>query len=367
MKKFFKILGWSLFAVLVIGVFVFLFQKSRKQPDRFAIEEVKLIDTIENKSVLTGRIEPRNEVLLKPQLSGIVAEIMHKAGDIVQQGDVIARIAVVPEMIQVTNAESRVRVAEIAYQKAEEQYKRSQELLSKEVIAREEFEGMEAAFRQAKEELASSREALQIVVTGKSTGTASTSTTLVRATISGKILDIPLKVGNSVIQANTFNDGTTVASIADMNDIIFTGKVDETVIGKLRLGMPTYITIGAMGKERFSAQIEYIAPKGVDNQGTNFYEIKAAVHLPNSDAVRAGYSANAEVILNSAYKVLSVPESCLEFEGEKTYVQIVKKEEPKLETERREIVTGVSDGINIEVKKGVKKGERVRGAKLNDK
>lgn len=367
MKKVFKILGWSLFVVVVVGLFVFLFQKSRKQPDRYAIETVQKTDTIENKSVLTGRIEPRNEVLLKPQLSGIVAEIMHKAGDIVQQGDVIARIAVVPEMMQVTSGESRVRVAEIAFKKAEEQYHRGQELLAKEVIAREEFEAIEAAYKQAKEEVASSREALQIVLTGKSTGTASTSTTLVRATISGMILDVPLKVGNSVIQANTFNDGTTVASIADMNDILFTGKVDETVIGKLQVGMPTYITIGALGKERFAAQIEYIAPKGVDNGGTNYYEIKAAVQLPEGKAIRAGYSANAEVVLKAVYNVLSVPESCLLFEGEKTFVEVVLEEEPNFRTERREIETGVSDGINIEVRKGLKMGEKVRGVKLTDK
>lgn len=367
MKKLFKILGWSFFAILVVVVFVFLFQKSRKKPDRYAIEEVKLTDTIENKSVLTGRIEPRNEVLLKPQLSGIVAEIMHEAGDVVQKGDVIARIAVVPEMMQVTSAESRVRQAEIAYKKAEEQYQRAQTLLAKEVIAREEFEAIEATYRQAQEEIASSREALQIVLTGKSTGTASTSTTLVRATISGMILDVPLKVGNSVIQANTFNDGTTVASIADMNDILFTGKVDETVIGKLRLGMPAYITIGALGKERFMAEIEYIAPKGTDNMGTNFYEIKANVQIPAGKPIRAGYSANAEVVLNASYKVLAIPESCLLFEGEKTFVEVVLKEEPELTTERREIETGVSDGINIEVKKGLKKGEKVRGVKLNDK
>lgn len=366
MKKFFKILGWSLFAVVIVAVFVFLFQKSRKQPDRYAIEEVRQTDTIENKSVLTGRIEPRNEVLLKPQLSGIVAEIMHEAGDIVQKGDIIARIAVVPEMMQVTSAESRVRQAEIAYKKANEQYQRGKVLLDKEVIAREEFESIEATYRQAQEEVTSSQEALQIVLTGKSTGTASTSTTLVRATISGMILDIPLKVGNSVIQANTFNDGTTVASIADMNDILFTGKVDETVIGKLRLGMPAYITIGALGKERFKAQIEYIAPKGTDNMGTNFYEIKANVQLPEGKAIRAGYSANAEVILNASYKVLSVPEACLQFEGEKTFVEVVLEEAPKLRTERREIETGVSDGINIEVKKGLKAGEKVRGVKLND-
>lgn len=366
MKKALKIIAWCLFGIIIVAVFVLLYQKTRKRPTRYAIETVELADTIENKTLLTGNVTPRNEILLKPQLSGIIAEIGRKPGEAVKQGEVIARINVVPDMMQASNAESNVKTQEIIFKQTEERYKRDKELFDKGVVSKEEYETSLSNYLQAKEKLENSFEARDIVLTGRSGRIASTSTTLIRATISGTILDIPVKVGSSVIQANTFNEGTTIAVVADMRDLIFTGKVDETVIGKLHVGMPVYIRIGAMGSEMHKAFIEYIAPKGTLVNGINQYEMKAALKLADESDVRAGYSANAQVILEGAYNVTAIPESCVVYEGDSTFVYIVKKEKPKLETERRAIVTGVSNGVKVEVKKGLKKGEKLRGSERFD-
>ncbi|ATR90297.1 efflux RND transporter periplasmic adaptor subunit [Porphyromonas gingivalis] len=360
MKKYFKIFLWVLLAVAVIGTFMFLWQKSKAKPKEYQIETVTKQDTIESKTVITGTVEPRDEVLIKPQMNGIVAELLHEAGDVVQSGDVIARLTVVPEMIQLSQAESRVRMAEISYEQGKESYARSKDLFDKSVIALEEFEAAEANFAKIKEELSNAREAMEIVKKGASSRTAKQSNTLVRSTITGKILNVPVKVGNSVIQANTFNEGTTIASIADMNDLIFVGKIDETEVGRIRLGSPMRISVGALGKESFPATVEYLAPKGSIVNGAVLFEVKASVHIPSDRVIRAGYSANAEIVLEGAYGVPAVPEACIEFSGDSTFVQVVKAEKP-LQTERRQVKTGVSNGSNIEIKSGLKVGEKVRG------
>ena len=250
MKKYFKIFLWVLLAVAVIGTFMFLWQKSKAKPKEYQIETVTKQDTIENKTVITGTVEPRDEVLIKPQMNGIVAELLHEAGDVVQSGDVIARLTVVPEMIQLSQAESRVRMAEISYEQGKESYARSKDLFDKSVIALEEFEAAEANFAKIKEELSNAREAMEIVKKGASSRTAKQSNTLVRSTITGKILNVPVKVGNSVIQANTFNEGTTIASIADMNDLIFVGKRDGSRSHSTGLSHAHFG--GSIGERKFS-------------------------------------------------------------------------------------------------------------------
>lgn len=360
MKKYFKIFLWVLFGIAVIGTFVFLWQKSKVKPKEYQIESVSKQDSIESKTVITGTIEPRDEVLVKPQMNGIVAELLHEAGDIVQTGDVIAKLTVVPEMIQLSQAESRVRLAEISYEQGKEAYNRSKELFEKSVIAREEFETAEASYAKIKEELSNAREAMEIVKKGASSRTAKQSNTLVRSTVTGKILDVPVKVGNSVIQANTFNEGTTIAAVADMNDLIFVGKIDETEVGRVHLGSSMRISVGALGKETFPATVEYLSPKGKVENGAVLFEVKATVHIPSDRVIRAGYSANAEIVLEGAYGVLAVPEACIEFSNDSTFVHVVKSQDP-FETERRSVKTGVSDGSNIQIKSGLKEGEKVRG------
>lgn len=364
MKKFFKIFMWALFALLVLLTFVFLWNKSRNKAALYSIETVQSNDSLQTETVLTGVIEPRYEVQLKPQMSGIVAELLHKPGDIVQAGEIIARLSVVPEMMQVNSGISRVKMAQINFDKTKEKYLRDEQLYNKGVIAKEEYEVSKATYEQQKEELASAQDALQIVRKGVSSRSAKESSTLVRATVSGKILTIPVKVGNSVIQANNFNDGTTIATIANMQDLIFVGNVDETEVGKLREGMAMKINIGAMENKAFDATIEYISPKGENKTGTTLFEIKGAI-TPNqySNEIRAGYSANAKVITAKVDKAMSVPENAIIYRNDSTFVAKVKRENP-LETEETAVTTGVSNGVRIEIKSGLKAGDKVKGAEI---
>lgn len=366
MKKLFRIIGWIVFAILVVVTFSFLWNKTRKPRAQYAVETVKQNDTIENKIVLTGTIQPRDEVAIKPQMTGIVAELLHKPGDIVQAGDVIARLSVVPEMIQVNSSMSRVKVAEITFDQRKEKYLRDEELFKKGVIAKEEFEASKAAYEQQQEELNSAIDALQIVRKGVSNRSARETSTLVRATISGKILTIPVKVGNSVIQANNFSEGTTIATIANMDDLLFIGKVDETEVGRLNVDMPMAISVGAVAEKKYHAVVEYISPKGDDKTGATLFEIKGALAVDKNDDIRAGYSANADVVTERAVNVLSLPENCIEFRNDSTFVQLVTKENP-LETKELYVKTGVSNGLKIEIKSGLKSGQKVRGIEKSKK
>ena len=214
---------------------------------------------------------------------------------------------------------------------------------------------------KAQEEAENAQDALEIIREGISRRSASSSTTQVRSTITGMILDVPIKVGNSVIQSNTFNDGTTIASVADMNNMIFRGKVDETEVGRIHEGMPIKLTVGALDSRSFNALLEYVAPKGTEENGAVLFEIKAAVQMPEDAFIRAGYSANAEIVLKRALDVLTIPESCVEFSGDSTFVQIVKQEKPEQLFEKRPVTVGLSDGIKIEVKEGLTENDKIRG------
>jgi HlyD family secretion protein len=215
--------------------------------------------------------------------------------------------------------------------------------------------------KQTREELQTAKDNLEIVKEGITQSSASFSSTLIRSTIDGLILDVPVKVGNSVIMSNTFNDGTTIASVADMNDLIFRGNIDETEVGSLHEGMPVKITLGALQDRQFEAQLEYISPKGVETNGTNQFEIKAAIHVGDSLTVRSGYSANAEIVLERAQQVLAIPESALEFSGDSTFVYVMTDSVPEQKFDRRQVKLGMSDGLRIEVKDGLKGNEKLRG------
>ena len=360
MKKTLKYAIGALIALIFIGTFVFLFKKSRPEKETFNEYEVAYMD-VSRKTLITGQIGPRNEVAVKPQINGIIAELYKEAGQEVKENEVIAKLKVIPDMNSLSAAQSRVRLAEINYAQALTNYEREKTLYDRNMVSKEEYEKTVQALNQAREEKSAAQDALEIVRDGVSSANATSSSTLIRSTISGLILDIPVKVGNSVIQANTLNDGTTVATVADMNDLIFKGNVDETEVGTLREGMSMTITIGALQNYTFDAVLEYIAPKAVQNNGVNQFEIRAAVKPQEDNKIRSGYSANAELVLESAEHVLAIPESALEFSGDSTFVYVKNTTGTY---DRRAITTGLSDGINIVVTSGLKEGEKVRSAKV---
>lgn len=359
MKKFFK---WGLLflvALIFIGTFVFLYQKSRKKETSYQTVSPEVTDLYKS-TIVTGKIEPRDEVLIKPQINGIIAEIYKKAGEQIRKDEVIAKVKVIPEMSSLNSAESSVRMAEINLRQTEKDYQRMKNLYEQKLVSEEEFDKARVTLEQNREELRNREDALNIIREGISKSNASFSTTLVRSTIDGLILDIPVKVGNSVIMSNTMNDGTTIASVANMHDLLFKGKIDETEVGKIHEGMPVTLTIGALQDQKFQAVLEYISPKAVETNGTNQFEIEAALRDSSGTCIRSGYSANAEIILDQALQVIAIPEGCIEFNGDSTFVYILKQEAPQ-QFERRQVITGVSDGIKIEVKSGLNKNDRIRG------
>ena len=366
MKKYLKITLLVVVAAIFIGTFIFLYQKSTPKTTVYETVTPEIAD-LEKTTVATGKVEPRDEVLIKPQISGIISEVYKEAGQTIKQGEVIAKVKVIPELGQLNSAESRVRVAEISTAQAETDHERIKKLYNDKLISREDYEKSEVEIKKAREELQTAKDALEIIKEGITKNSASFSSTLIRSTIDGLILDVPIKVGNSVIMSNTFNDGTTIATVANMNDLIFKGKIDETEVGRIHEGMPVKLTIGALQNLTFDAELEYISPKGVEENGANQFEIKAAVHAPDSVQIRSGYSANAEIVLQRAQKVLAVPEGIIEFSGDSTFVWVMTDSIPEQKFERRQIKTGMSDGIKLEIKEGLTGKEKVRASEKKDK
>ena len=360
MKKYFKIIIAAVILLVFAGTFVFLWQKSQPQPVEYEEFTAKPTD-IQKTTIITGRIEPRNEVNVKPQISGIITDIYKEAGQQVTAGEVIAKVKVIPDESQLSSAQARIRLAAINERQARTDYEREKTLYDKGLVSGDEYDQKRKAWQQAAEEVRAAQDNLEVVRDGVSKENASSSSTLIRSTISGLVLDVPVKVGNTVILSNTFNDGTTIATVANMGDLIFRGNVDETEVGHLVTGMPMKITIGALQDERLQASLEYISPKATQNNGANQFEIKAAVHVSSSNKIRSGYSANAEIVLAEARQALTVPESAITFEGTKTYVYVMKQTDGQKSYEKRQVTTGLSDGINIQIKSGLKNGERVRG------
>lgn len=359
-KKIMRIFFIVLIVAAVIGTFYFLWKKS--QPEVVVYELVSpTIETIETKTVATGKVEPRDEVLIKPQMSGIISEVLKEAGQMVKEGEIIAKIKVIPEMVQLNSAESRVRVAKINLEQITATYQRDEQLYKQGVVSKEDYETSLANYKKAQEEADNAQDALEIIREGISKKSTASSTTQVRSTITGMILDVPVKVGNSVIQSNTFNDGTTIASVADMSNMIFKGKVDETEVGRIHEGMPLKLTVGALDSRVFDALLEYVAPKGTEENGAVLFEIKAAVQIPADAFIRAGYSANGEIVLKKAENVMAIPESCVEFSGDSAFVQIVTQEQPVQIFERHPVKVGLSDGIKIQIEDGITDKDKLRG------
>ena len=366
MKKFLKITLLVVLTAGIIGTFVFLWMKSRPKVVVYETVNAEITD-LQKTTVATGKVEPRDEILIKPQISGIIDEVYKEAGQSIRKGEVIAKVKVIPELGQVNSAESRVRLAEINEKQAQTDFDRVEKLFKDKLISREDFEKSEVALKQARVEVQTAKDALEIIKEGITKNSASLSSTLIRSTIDGLILDVPVKAGNSVIMSNTFNDGTTIATVANMNDLIFKGKIDETEVGRIHEGMPVKLTIGALQNLTFDAKLEYISPKVVEENGANQFEIKAAVSVPDSVQIRSGYSANAEIVLQRAQQTLAVPESVIEFNGDSTFVYVMTDSVPEQKFQRKPVTAGMSDGIKIEIKSGVTAKDKIRGAEKKDK
>jgi HlyD family secretion protein len=364
MKKVFRILG----IVILIGAFggtlFFLYNKSKKKPDVFETKN-PFVSNVLKKTVATGSVVPRFEIEIKPQVSGIIDELFVEAGDKVEKDQVVARIKIIPDMVTLNSAETRLNRAKINFEDAKNDFERQQGLFDKNVISYEEYKNAKVAYDSSKEELTAAENNLELIKNGVTKKAETTTNTLVRSTITGTVLDVPVKVGNSVIQSNTFNDGTTIATVANMNDMIFEGKVDETEVGKISAGMPIELEIGAIEKEKFQAALEYISPKGVEENGAIQFEIKASVKLQEGQFIRAGYSANANIVLDRRDSVLVIPEGLLKFENDSSFVEVQTTTEQQFE--KRFVQTGLSDGINIEITTGLKKDDKVKGEKIDPK
>lgn len=371
MKKFFKILLFVLLGLLIIGTFVFLWNKSKVKEVEYEIVKME-VRTIEKLTVITGTVEPRNEVDLKPQISGIITALYKESGDLVKSGDVIAKVQVIPDISQLNSAESQLKLAEINLEKNKNDFDRSSQLYKSGVVSKEAYDNSTSAYKTAKEEVENAKENIEIIKEGISKNTAKYSNTLIKATISGMILNIPVKVGNSVIQSNNFNDGTTIATIANMSDLIFKGNVDETEVGRIAVGNEVKLMIGAMQDTKLDAVLEYIAPKGTVENGATLFEIRAAVKKSdnaNTGFIRSGYSANGEIVTAKIENVYSLPESSIEFSGDSTFVYIVNKDKKAKEKYiKTPVKLGLSDGINVQIISGVKKDDEVRGkVKMDEK
>ena len=363
LRKIFKILGLTVLAAVFVGTLVFLYQKSQKKPDVFEIQTAKITNIVK-KTVATGSVIPRKEIEIKPQVSGIVEEIFIVAGQKIKEGDVLARVKIIPDMVNLNAAESRVNRAKLNLEDARIDFDRQTVLFGKQVISKEEFQKAKLAFNSAKEEMEAADNNLELIRKGVTKSSATTTNTLIRSTIQGMVLDVPVKEGFSVIQANTFNAGTTIAIIADMNDMIFQGKVDETEVGKIKEGMNIELTIGAIESEKFNAELKYIAPKGAVDNGAIQFDIKADVKLKENQFIRSGYSANANIVLEKRDSVLAIPEGLLKFEKDSAFVEV---ESLPQKFAKRVVKTGISDGINIEILSGITKTDRLKGLLVDPK
>jgi len=359
MKKAIRIIIGVAFVGLVLFGFYYLYSKSKAKDIIYETKNAT-IDNITYKTVATGTVTPRKEIAIKPQVSGIIEKLYVEPGDHVKKNDLLAKIKIIPDMIALNGAESRLNKARLQLEDSKLVYDRQKRVFEEGVIAEAEFQRFRTEYNTAREEVEAAENNLQLIKEGITKKTGQMTNTLIRSTIEGMVLDVPVEVGTSVIQSNTFNEGTTIASIADMGEMIFEGKIDETEVGKIKEGMKLELTIGAIEEEKFDAELEYIAPKGVEENGAVQFEIKAKVQLLSDFFIRAGYSANANIVLDRRDSVLTVSESLIKFEGDNQDSVFVEVETDPQVFEKRFIKTGLSDGIKIEVKEGLSEKDKIK-------
>jgi len=356
MKKVLKIVVGVIILVIFAGTIVYLYRKSQAKPVVFETTTATTTNIIK-KTVATGKVVPRKEIEIKPQISGIISELYVEAGQKVKVGDMIAKVRIIPNMISLNEAESRLNRAKISLDDARTNYDRQKTLYESRVIAQAELQNYEVALKTARQDVDAAENNLQLIREGITKTAGSVSNTIIRSTITGMVLTVPVEIGNSVIESNTFNDGTTIATIADMGEMIFKGKVDESEVGKLHETMELILTVGAIDTEQFVAQLEHISPKGVEENGAIQFEIRAAVSLKDNLFIRAGYSANADIVLERRDSVLAVQESLVKYEGDSAWVEV---ETGPQTFEKRIIKTGLSDGVSVEVLEGVTKTDKIK-------
>lgn len=373
MKKGFIITVLVLvFLGFILGLW-YVFSLDSKDPVIYETEQAST-QTIVKKTVATGNIVPKEEVLIKPNISGIIDEIFVEAGDVIQRGDLIAKVKVVPNVSSLTSAKNninsantQVETARLALESQRNIYKRQKELFEKGVISANEFDNAELSYNQSQQRynqekvnLTGARQNFDIIKTGTTSGLGASANTEIRATVSGMVLDIPVKTGNQVIESNNFNDGTTIATLADVDKMIFEGKVDESEVGKIKENLPLEITVGAIENKKFDAVLDYIAPKGVSENGAIQFAIKGTLKKQDSTTfIRAGLSANASIILAKAENVLAIKEALVQYDP-KTKNPFVEVAIGDQEFERRDVELGVSDGLNVEVKSGITKEDNIK-------
>ena len=367
-----KTIIFLLLIVIVFGAALYyLWQKNRENPIKYTSES-PTTESITVKTVATGSIVPKEEVLIKPNISGVVEEIFVEAGEYVQQGDLIAKIRVIPNVSSLTSARNNIatnqtalETAKINLQTQQANYDRQKALFEKGVISANDFEAINNTYLQTKQSveqaqinLNSARQNYDIIKTGTTSGLGNIAQTQVRATVSGMVLDVPVKEGNQVIEANNFNEGTSIASLADVKKMIFEGKVDESEVGKIKEGLPLEITVGAIEDEKFDAVLDYIAPKGVEENGAIQFEIKGSLKNMDSTFIRAGLSANASIILDKAENVLAIKEALVQYDdNEKPFVEVETGDQ---QFEKREVELGISDGILVQVKSGITESDKIK-------
>ena len=355
-----KILKYLGIALLVFGaVFAMLyFIKTNSKPlVEYDIQSPK-IQTIEKKTVVTGKVIPEDEVEIKPQISGIIEKLFVEEGDLVTNGDLLAKVKVVPDEQALNSAKGRLSNTLILLKNAEVEFKRNQSLFEKEIISKQQFDNAKLSYDQAEQNVKNARSDLQIIKLG-SAGGSSIANTNIRATVAGTILEIPVKEGDQVIESNTFNAGTTIATVADLNKMIFEGKVDEAEVAKLVIGMSLKVNLGAIQDKDFDAQLKFIAPKGNEEQGTVQFKIEGDVYLDNSVFIRAGYSANASLVLEKKDSIMGISEALLQFD-KITNDPYVEVKNDKGTFERKNIEIGISDGINVEVVSGLSMDDEIK-------
>lgn len=358
MKKIVTITVLVLIAVSFAGALYYLYQKNQEDPVVYTTEQASA-QTIVKKTVATGNIVPKEEVLIKPNISGIIDEIYIEAGNFVKAGDLIAKIRVIPNVSSLQSSKDAVATARINLENEEKVFNRQLALFEKGVISANDFDNAEVSYKRAQQNLRSAQQNFEIVQTGTTSGIGSAANTLIRSTVEGMVLDVPVKAGNQVIESNNFNDGTTLATLADVNEMIFEGKVDESEVGKIRENLPLEVTVGAIQNKTFNAILDYIAPKGVDENGAIQFEIKGTLDKADTTFIRAGLSANASIILAKAEGVLAVKEALIQFDP-KTQQPFVEVENGSQKFVRKDLELGISDGIYVEVKNGITKDDKIK-------
>lgn len=348
--------GIALLGLAFIGTLVFLYLRARDDEPEYKTAQPEVTNIVK-KAVATGSIVPRREVLIKPRVSGIILQLHVQPGDVVETGTLIADIKIVPNIEALTRAEAAVKSARIAAKHSEEELERAKKLSEKGLTPDREVSARKLENDLRKSELDSAMSQLTVAKEGAVGKSDETTNTKVRSTVTGTVLEVPVEVGGSVIETNNFNEGTTIASVADMSDMIFLGRIDEADVHKIKIGMHVNIKVGAIDDHSFPAKLEYIAPKGKVIEGAVQFDIKAAIEPTNGAVIRAGYSANAEIVLARRDKVLALRESLLLFEGDKPYVEV---EVSPGKLERRDLQLGISDGINVEIKGGIEESDKVK-------